>query len=190
MPLKWLGKHLMMKSDYADLVLEGKKKSTIRLGKVQVNSKEFFINSGGKIIAKAVVRDVIYKRVKELTDEDARLDGFRNKEELVRELRKHYRDLKEDDLVTIIVFDVVEKLNINEYKLGNFKPKEIAELALKNLPLNEFEEAVLKKVIEYGSVRGASRSLFGSIQYRWKIRSVLNKVYRMLLEKGIIKEER
>ncbi len=189
MPLRWLGKHLMIKSDYADLILEGKKRSTIRLGKVQVNNREFFINSGGKIIAKAIVKDVVYKRVKDLTDDDAKLDGFNSKEELIGELKKHYRNLKDDDVVTIIVFDVVERLNINEYKLGSYKPKEIAELALRNLPLTEFEEAVLKKIIEYGSVRGASRSLFGSIQYRWKIRNVLNKVYRMLLEKGIIKEE-
>ena len=187
MPIKWLGKHLMLKAKYAPLILNGSKKSTIRLGKVDVRNREFYINSGGKIIAKAVVKDVQYKTVRELTDEDAKLDGFKNREELIGELRRHYGKISDDDWVTIIIFDILEILNLDESGYGGMKPKQISELALKYLPLNEQEEMIHRKIIEYGSIRKAARKIYGSLQMRWKIRNALNKAYRELVERGIIK---
>lgn len=177
----------MLKSKYAQLVLDGKKRSTIRLGRIEVKNTEFYINSGGKIIAKAVLRDVVYKKVKDLTDEDAKLDGFESKNELLMELKNHYGNISEDDEVTILIFDIIEKLDLDEQNFGGLKPKQVSELALKYLPLDDYEEMVHKKVLEYGSIRKVARELFGSIQKRWKVRAVLNKAYRKLVEKGIIK---
>ncbi len=184
--MKWLGKHLMLKSEYAPLILEGKKTTTIRLGHLEVKHREFYINSGGRIIAKAILKNVEYKKIKDLTDEDARLDGFSSKEELIEALKKHYKHVTEDDEVTIITFEIVEKLDISESRFGEHKPKEIAELALKHLPLDPYEEMIMKKVLEYGSIRKAAKKLFGSLQKRWKVRSVLEKAYRKLIEKGVI----
>ena len=177
----------MLKAKYIPLILNGSKKSTIRLGKVDVRNKEFYINSGGKIIAKAVVREVKYKTVRELTDEDAKMDGFDNREELIRELRRHYGEISDDDWVTIIIFDILEILNIDEGGHGGMKPKQISELALRYLPLDQHEEMIHRKIIEYGSIRKAAKKIYGSLQMRWKIRNVLNKAYRELVERGIIK---
>lgn len=178
----------MLKSKYVPLILSGSKKSTIRLGKLNVRSKEFFINSGGKIVARAIVRNIKYKTVKELTDEDAGLDGFDSREELIQELKRHYGDIRDDDLVTIIIFDIVEILNIDEQNYGGMKPKQISELALKYLPLDAYEEMIHRKILEYGSIRRAAREIYGSLQMRWKIRNALNKAYRKLLARGIIKK--
>jgi len=85
MPLKWLGKHLMIKSKFAKDIISGKKRATIRLGKVEVKANEFLIHSGGRIIARAKLKNVRYKKVKELSDEDALLDGLSSREELIDE---------------------------------------------------------------------------------------------------------
>jgi hypothetical protein len=187
MPMRWLGKHLMFKSDYIPLLKSGVKRSTIRIGKIEIRNKDFFINSGGKILARAVLKEVKYKKIGDLTDEDAKLDGFNSREELVNELKKHYKHVTDDTIVTIIVFDIVEWLNIDEYGFGRLKPREISELALKHLPLSEYEEMIHRKIIEYGSIRRTAKALFGSLKMRWKIRNVLNKAYQKLVEKGLIK---
>lgn len=187
MPMKRLGKHLMLKAKYIPLILNGSKKSTIRLGKINVRSKELYINSGGKKFAKAIVKEVKYKTVRELTNEDAKLDGFDNREELIKELRCHYGEISDDDWVTIIIFDALEILNIDERKYEGMKPKQISKLALRYLPLDEREEMIHRKIIEYGSIRKAARKIYGSLQMRWKIRSVLNKAYKELVEREIIK---
>ncbi len=185
--MKWLGKHLMFKSEYMPLLKSGVKRSTIRVGQVNVKNKEFYINSGGKILAKAVLKEVKYKKVRDLTDEDAKLDGFSSREELINELKKHYKHVSDDTIVTIITFDIVEWLDIDEYGFGKLRPKDIAELALKHLPLSEYEEMIHRKIIEYGSIRRTAKALFGSLQMRWRVRNVLNKAYQKLVEKGLIK---
>jgi len=52
---------------------------------------------------------VVVKRVKELTDEDAKKDGFRNINELIDALKRIYGGIKGEDLVTIIHFEIPEK---------------------------------------------------------------------------------
>ena len=173
----WLGKHLMMKGKYADIILSGKKTTTIRPGKVEVKAKEFLIHAGGKIIARAVLEDVRYKRLKNLTDEDARLDGFSSKEELKKELKEFYPDMKEHDWVTIIRFRIVEKLDRPEEKSYAGKSAyEIAEIALRNadaLNLTDEEKNILKKLTETKSLRATARELYGNINERRRVRKIL-----------------
>ena len=191
MPLKWIGKHLMIKSKFAKDILTGKKKATIRLGRVKVRSNEFLIHSGGRIIARAKLKNIRYKKVKELSDEDAKLDGLNSREELIDELRNYYGDLKDDDIVTIIEFEIIEVLNEPEEKyIAGIPPYKIAQLALQHLKLSDREEYILRTLASTRSIRKTAKKIFGKLSMRWKVRSVIRKVARQLLEAGIIGEEK
>ena len=60
-----------------------------------------------KPFAKARVDKVVVKRVKELTDEDAKKDGFNSREELIEALKKIYGNIKDSEFVTIVHFTLV-----------------------------------------------------------------------------------
>lgn len=100
--------------DYVELILKGEKKATIRKG-VKLNllkkGKETGniadLVAGGEVFAQAKITKVIVKRADELNDDDAVLDGFHNLDELMSALRQIYGELKDNDLITIIHFDVV-----------------------------------------------------------------------------------
>jgi len=191
MPLKWLGKHLMIKSKFAKDIISGKKRATIRLGKVEVKANEFLIHSGGRIIARAKLKNVRYKKVKELSDEDALLDGLSSREELIDELRNYYNNVTDDDIVTIIEFEVIEILNESEEKyIGGLPPYKIAQLALQHLKLSDREEVVLKTLVSTRSIRKTAKKLFGKLSMRWKVRNIVRKAARMLLEMGVLEEKK
>lgn len=61
-----------------------------------------------KVFALARINKVVVKRVSELSDEDAKLDGFNSREELIRALRRIYGDVKDSDFVTVVHFEVVK----------------------------------------------------------------------------------
>ncbi len=187
MPLRWIGQHLMIKGKFEKLIIQGKKRATIRIGKVEVRAKEFYIHSGGRIIAKAELESVEYKKVRDLTDEDARLDGFKNKEELIEELKSYYGKLSDDDIVTIIKFRVKEILNKPEGKYPpSIPPYEIAKLALKHLELDERERKIFQTLVKTKSLRKTAKKHFGRLSQRWRIRRMLSKALSELASKGII----
>jgi len=180
----------MVKAKFSDAIRTGKKRATIRLGRVDVRSKEVLIHAGGKIIAKAIIKNVVYKRVKELTDNDARIDGLDSREELINELRSYYGNIRDNDIVSIIEFEVVEVLDGPEWKYPQgLTPYEIAKLALENLGLSEKEQVILKTLIETKSIRKTAKKLFGKLSDRWKVRRVLQKCVSKLIEKGVIANE-
>jgi len=188
--LSWLGKHLMMKGKYAEMILSGKKTTTIRPGKVVAKTKEFFIHAGGRIIARAILEDMKYKRLKNITDEDAKLDGFSSKEELKRELKGFYPGIKEHDWVTIIKFRVVERLDRPEERAYAGRPAhEIAEIALKNsnkIGLTNEEKKVLEKLLETKSLRATAKEIYGSIHDRKKVRRIVWKAIHKLERTGLL----
>lgn len=180
----------MLKGYYAEKILSGDKVTTIRPGRIEVKSREFLIHSGGRIIARAVLEDVKYKRLKDLTEIEAKEDGFSSVNELRRELRKFYPNLKEHDWVTIIKFRVLEKLDYPEtYKYGGKTALEIAELALKHrdkLDLSEKELEILRLLIETQSLRAVAKKVFGNINARKKVRKVLWGIAKKLINEGIL----
>lgn len=101
---------LTVKRRYVRLILSGRKTSTIRLGSLQVRSRYLKVVSSGRPVAVVRVEEVIHKKVKDLTDEDAELDGFNGLTELFRELRSIYGDFMLDDDITIIRFSLVKVL--------------------------------------------------------------------------------
>ncbi|MGC9210090.1 MAG: ASCH domain-containing protein [Acidilobus sp.] len=106
-----IGRTLKFKKRYLEKVLEGRKRSTIRLGRVVVRDRIVTIVGDGRPVALARIDEVIYKKVKDLTDEDARLDGFKGLAELFRELRKIYGDFTLEDDITILRFTLLKRLD-------------------------------------------------------------------------------
>ncbi len=190
MPI-YLRRHIMMRGEYAKLMLEGRKKATIRLGKVIPKYDEVIIHSWGRPVAKAKITKVTYKRVRELTDDDARKDGFRSKDELLRELRHVYGRVRPDDLVTIIEFEVLQRFDelIPEDPYLGLKPADIGRLALRYLrsELSESELKVLEELGKGKSIRQVSKELTGSPVNRGRVRRVVRKALSLLIKKGVLR---
>ncbi|MCS7128209.1 MAG: ASCH domain-containing protein [Sulfolobales archaeon] len=187
---KYLGRHIMVKGRYIDLILSGRKIATIRLGVIRPKYSEVIIHGGGRPIAKAKIVKVYYKRIKDLTDEEARMDGFLSKEELIDELKGIYGGLSSDELVTIVIFQVLQRfdeLPVNEPYLG-LEVRDLAGLGLRylNNELSDEERKILLSLTKTNSIRAASMSLFNSVSKRYLVRRVLKKVLRKLLEGNML----
>ncbi len=96
-------------AEYVESIIQGKKITTVRKGvKSYPVGRIVELTVNYKPFAKAKVKKVVVKRVKELTDEDAVRDGFESKEDLLNALKKIYGEINENDLVTIVHFEVLE----------------------------------------------------------------------------------
>jgi len=175
----------MMDEEYVEALLSGVKKGTIRLGVVKPD-KELLIHSRGRIVARAIVESVEYRRVSELTDEDARLDGFPNRDALVRALKRLYPGLKPSDIVTVIRFSRVEPMDEPEYNYGGVSTREIAEKALRHLQLSPEERRVLELIARMGSLRKVALKLYGTLEARRRLRKILRKAYEELKRRKLI----
>jgi len=180
-----------MRGEYARLLLSGKKKATIRLGRVIPKYDEVIIHSWGRPIAKAKIVRVTYKKVRDLTDEDARKDGFSNREELINELRSVYGDIKPDDDVTIIELKIIQRFDelIPEDPYLGLKPSDIGRLALRYLrnELKEDELRILEELAKGKSIRSVAKELTGSPLNRGKIRRIVRKALAILIKKGLLR---
>jgi len=187
---QFLGRHIMIKGEFADKLLSGKKTTTIRMGMVKPKYREVIIHGKGRPLAKAVITRVTYKRVSELTDEDARKDGFDSVGELIEALKKVYGDVKPDDLVSIIELEVTQRLDMlppEDPYLG-LEPADIARLALRYIRdlLTDEDVKVLEDLTRTNSIRSTAVRLYGSIERRWRVRKSLRKALRILREKGLL----
>ncbi len=192
--VKFLGRHLMVKGEYVDDILSGRKRATIRLGIVKLKYDELIVHGGGRPVAKVKVKRVTYKKIKELTDEDAKLDGFRNVAELIVALQKAYGEFSPEDYVTIIEFEVIQdlsKLEPEDPYLG-LSPADVARLGLRYLSnmLSEEEKRVLVELTRTNSIRATAVRLYGTIERRWKVRRVLKKVLNELVRRGYVAARR
>ena len=176
-------KHLEFKRKYADLLLSGKKRITIRNWTNLKAGDEVYVHCGGKIIGKAKISAVERKKISELTDEEARLDGFSSREDMLEELER----IGYGDEVYVIRFDFepIEFVNPHNMYYGDADLVEVAEKSLKHLDLEERDRKVLEIFLMYGSIRKAARKLGGS-RKRGEIRKVLRKCYLMLKERSLI----
>lgn len=188
---RYFRRHLMLRREYAEKLLTGEKRATIRLGKVIPKYFDIIIHSGGRPICKATITGVSYKKVSELTDEDARKDGFRDKRELIKELKKVYGNIRDDDLVTIIELKVTQRLDnlVAEDPYLGLEPHDIARLAMRYLR-KEFageERKILEELAKGKSIREVAKGLTGDLTKRWLVRRVLRKALNTLISRGLIK---
>lgn len=90
-----------------DLALKGTKTTTTRLGvRNYVIGPGIIQNSTKENHIKIEITNITIKVVKNLTDEDARKEGYANRYILYSVLQGLYRDMNIDDLVTIVEFRV------------------------------------------------------------------------------------
>lgn len=93
---------------FVDQIIDGRKRTTVRKGiKVFRRGEVVELTSDGKTFGRAKIVKVLVKRVSELSDGDAELDGFPSKDELLRELERIYGDVRGEDLISIIHFEVL-----------------------------------------------------------------------------------
>ena len=187
----YLGRHLMVKGKYIPTILQREKTTTIRWGIVIPKYKEIIIHGGGHVIGKAIIEDVEYKKVKDLTHKDAIRDGFSSKAELLNELKSMYPKIKKNDYVTIIRFRLV-KLAENEDEAAiyhGFRPADIARIALRyEIPLSKEEREILRLLTKAGSLRRAAKEL-GGLEKRRLVRRVIRKALDLLLKQGILSSD-
>lgn len=172
-------KHLAFSGKYAEEILKGRKRATIRK-RINLKPQDVaFVHSGGKIIGIAKITSVEKKKIEELTEEDAKLDGFESKEEMMRELKRlGYRGE-----VYLIKFEFEPMGFADPYALhyGEMDLKEIAREALKKLELSERDRKILELFLRCGSIRRAAVKL-GGLSKRKEIRDVLRRCYEALRE--------
>ncbi|NJE41980.1 ASCH domain-containing protein [Thermococcus sp. GR6] len=184
-------KFMLIDSAYKSRILRGDKVTTIRYGDYEAKpGSEIYlvITPSDTAIAKIRITRVEKKKVKELTNEDARLDGFSDVRELVRELSKIYGELYGDDEVTIIGFEVIKRFEdsipLKWLKGLNYRePEEIARLCLENkenVNLSRETDFILRRV--YNEGLGRAVRTFGPK----KVQQALLKAYHALYGAGII----
>ncbi|RLG77324.1 MAG: hypothetical protein DRO12_02560 [Thermoprotei archaeon] len=102
-------KKLIFKLNYAGKILAGEKVTTIRLSANVRKGDVVEVYVGHARIGKAVITRVTKKKLSSISDKEARMDGFRNKEELVKALMKIYgkKRVDEDPEVYIIEFKLL-----------------------------------------------------------------------------------
>ncbi|MEM1714139.1 MAG: ASCH domain-containing protein [Desulfurococcaceae archaeon] len=188
--VKFFGRHIMLKGAYIEKLLSNEKKATIRKGIYKPKYSEVIIHAGGKPVAKARITRVYYRRLKELGEYEARLEGFKNTSELVKELRRVYGDINEDDYFTVIEFEIIQKLNdlTTEDPYYGLTPSDIARIALRYLSgeLNENEKKILIDLTRTNSIRKTAVNLFKDLNKRALVRRTLRKTLRLLIEKNLI----
>ncbi|NJF24118.1 ASCH domain-containing protein [Thermococcus sp. Bubb.Bath] len=184
-------RHLEFDGRYAKAILSGRKRATVRLGRRPNlgEGDEVVMHSGGYAIGRALIEKIESKTVGELTDEDAFLDGFSSREELINGLKTHYKEVSLDSPAHVIRFRLVEKFErpptSSDYAYEGNNPLEIAEKALKHLDLSEEDRKLIELFLRSGSLRRAARKL-GGINKRHLIREALRKAYAELKKQGIM----
>ncbi len=178
-------KHLEFKEKYEELLRSGKKRATIRLQCPFRKGQEVFVHCGGRIIGTAKIIDVREKRLEELTEEDARDDGFQSLEDLLKEIKKLYGNPEKVYVIRFEFREFKRDLNPHEMYYGDADLVDIAKLALENLNLSEGDRKILELFVRTGSIRKTAMKL-GSIKMRGVVRKILRRCYNELRKKGLI----
>jgi len=184
-------KFMLIDSAYKSRILSGKKVTTIRHGEYEARpGSEIYlvVTPSDTAIAKARITRVERKKVGNLTNEDAKLDGFSDVKELLRELNRIYGELYGDDEVTIIGFEVLKRFEdgipLKWLKGLNYRePAEIARLYLENkekLNLNRETDFIMRRI--YNEGLGRAVRTFGPK----KVQNALLKAYHALYGAGLI----
>lgn len=178
-------KHLEFKDRYKELLINGRKRATIRTQCYVKEGEEVFVHCGGKIIGTAKIRKVEERSLDELDDEIARADGFESREELIEEIRKLYGI---PEKVYVIWFDFKpfkNEIDPHEMYYSDYDLLEVAKKALENLDLSQKDRKILELFLKTQSIRKTAMKL-GGIKKRGIVRNVLRKCLNELRKKGLI----
>ncbi|MCD6538503.1 ASCH domain-containing protein [Candidatus Bathyarchaeota archaeon] len=98
-------KQLNFKKEYKERLLSGRKLTTIRMNTNLKPRDLVEIVAGGESCGYARIKSIVRKRISEISNKDARRDGFKNKKELLRALKKIYGRITPETKVYIIRFE-------------------------------------------------------------------------------------
>ncbi|MDF3302513.1 ASCH domain-containing protein [Streptomyces tropicalis] len=91
--------------DYLDAVRAERKTTTVRFrDPVETGAVSLVFELDNEVVLPGVITQVIAKTVAQLSEADARADGFRDLAELHDRLRYHYPDIGPNDNITIVHF--------------------------------------------------------------------------------------
>ncbi|MEM4424527.1 MAG: ASCH domain-containing protein [Candidatus Nezhaarchaeales archaeon] len=99
-------KRLNFSKEYKRKIEKGLKKQTIRLSSSLKEGDRVKVVVGGEILGIARITKVERKALEELTDEDAKKDGFESLAQLIKALKKHYGRISSKREVCIIGFEL------------------------------------------------------------------------------------
>ncbi|AIF69047.1 hydrothetical protein [Palaeococcus pacificus DY20341] len=176
-------KFMLIDSAYKSKILKGKKTTTIRFGKYEAkpgNEIYIVVRPSDTAIAKAKIKGITRKKVGELTNEDAKKDGFSDVRELMRALNKIYGELHKDDEVSIIEFELIKPLEGIPLKLLkglNYKePDEVAKLYVESgVSASRDVDLIVKHIYENGLKSALKR--YGPMRVKKAVLDAYHKLY-------------
>ncbi len=102
-------KYLNFSEDFTEKIRKGEKRATLRLGiKDYRPGEKVIIRCGDREIGVATIMDVNFKRFREISEEDAKIDGFKSRDELRMALKKFYGKFEDKQIFTQIIFELSE----------------------------------------------------------------------------------
>lgn len=104
-------KKLNFSKEYRRKIEEGLKRQTIRLSSSLKEGDKVEVVVGGKVLGIARITRVERKIIRELTDEDAKRDGFENLTQLIKALKRHYGKISDKKEVCIIGFEIEDRIS-------------------------------------------------------------------------------
>ncbi|WP_245612395.1 ASCH domain-containing protein [Palaeococcus ferrophilus] len=181
-------KFMLVDSAYVPKILSGKKTTTIRFGDYEAKpGRDVYVVSrpSDTAVAKVLIRGVTKKRVGELTNEDARKDGFRDVKELLNALTRIYGPLDAEDKVSVIEFELVKRVEPVPLKLLkglNYRePGEVAKLYVESgVSAGKDVDIIVSHIHEQG-LKAALRK-YGPA----RVKKALLEAYHKLFAEGII----
>ena len=99
---------IKVSSSDLQLAMIGKKRCTIRLGKIGVAGRQINLTDGKDVLPVRITGVDTSRTFVQLNDQDARDEGFDSRAELIADLRQYYRAIDDQQPITVIYFDRAE----------------------------------------------------------------------------------
>jgi hypothetical protein len=127
----------VMTAELVELVTRDRKLTTIRYDKSGVEYPARSVlplyavsshrdHDGAVMVGEVRILEVGYKLVRQLTDDDARADGFSDLGELLSTLCRYYGPMREENLVSIYVFKFIGE---PDFQCQTSNPRSITDLS-------------------------------------------------------------
>lgn len=99
-------RRLNFAKEYKKKIKEGLKRQTIRLSTSLKEGDRVEVVTGGEVLGIAKITKVERKTIGELTNEDAKRNGFENLAQLVKALKRHYGKINNKKEICVISFEM------------------------------------------------------------------------------------
>lgn len=102
-------KCLNFKKKYKDLLIQGKKIATLRMGEKNYRKGEIVkVVAGGEVIGKAKIIDVKQVTWQDIGKKDILMEGMKRRKDLEKELKSIYGNFEKNEIFTQIVFEMLK----------------------------------------------------------------------------------